>query len=655
MKQAVKYLKAETNCLSSEWVKKGRISSPPSWCSIDLMDGNRATAEPMTQFEKEEYFKMLTEIGIRQINIGNPAAQNDFAFVNSLIQKKLIPDNIYVQVNVDADKKSVREIMKELFGMRKVILNLTSYILIKPKDNYAAMKKSLFDAIKLVKEKEAKFDGNIIYQFTIEFFREADTPHVLEIFNDIADFIRPNEYNKIIFNLAPVNEYAMPHTFVSSVEYISKHLHHREGIILSLRPSNDCGTAVSTAEMSILAGVERIEGTLFGIGERVGNADIINLAMNLYSQGVNPKLKLSNIPAICEKFERCTGIHIYEKYAFSGELAFSVFSTPHQIAIGDALHRNEDSLNIKWDIPYLIIDPRDIGRDFDSEVLRSDGLSGRGSINYILNKKYGFQIPSMLQAELADTILSVDDGQTELNSETVYNRFKKLYIDNTPIFTCPESFFDRDSNHKTETIIRLSSGNSFTIKSEGSGRLDAVGKALQKYFDIAFDIDIYEEHSLTTGSSAETASYVSIKCDGETYWGVGINPDLIKSSVNALTVAVNQLKKVQSFSVDTDPRLIEMLDYIKDNYDTVTLSSVADRFYLSKQYVSKYIREKSGLTFCENVQNFRMKKAEEMLLTTNMTVEAVAEKSGYPSVEHFNRRFKKLHGITPVQFRKKKN
>lgn len=652
MKNAVKYSGGKIKVKRTSWSEKNRISKPPIWCAIDLMEGNCALSEVMTQYEKEEYFKMLTGIGIRQINAGNCISHAGQMFVRALRNKGLISESVTIQTNIRTEKADVNAAARALSGIDNVILNVQDTILLRSEEEFPAHKKKTADVLRALKDKAASFRGELTPEYTLALPAVTGTEKISELFQMAEEIFEPDRINPIILNIAPVGEYIMPHVFASMIEEIAGALNLANGgITLSLRPCNDRGTAVSCAELAILAGVRRIEGALFGIGERAGNADIVNLAMNIYSQGTDPRLDLSNIPQLCENFERYTGIQVYDKLPFSGESAFSVFSYSHQNEIAKAL----DSESDEWNVPYLVINPEDIGRDFSADVIRADGLSGRSAINSILNKRFGLQIPAKLKPEISSEILKgYDIENSELNPEAVYSRFESRYINNTPVFTCPKNYYNRDAGTKTEAVIRLSSGNTFNVKAEGAGRLDAVSNAFKKYFDVDFDIDIYEEHALTTGSASKAVSYVCIKSGDSTYWGVGINDDIIKSSVNALTVAVNQLPRVRNFSVDTDPRLIEMLDYIKDNFETVSLSNVADKFYLSKQYVSKYIKEKSGMTFCENVQKFRMKKAEKLLLTTNMTVESIASESGYPSVEHFNRKFKKLHGITPVQFRKRR-
>lgn len=628
------------------------IDFTPILCSVDLMNGNRAIGEAMTQHEKEEYFKMLTEIGFRQINVGSPLNFFDSQFISSILSKGIVPERTAVQVNVNAEKVGIEETLKAVKGFKKVIVNLHNTVLLREKDSFPNSKEEAKESLEIARDAAEKLNGMTV-QYTVEFYKASQAEKVIELFNDAAEILKPNRRKKIILNMVPVPEFTMPHIFASIVKKISDSLKYRDGIILSLRPSNDRGTGISTAEMALSAGVERIEGALFSLGERAGNVDLINLALNLYTLGIDPKLDLTDLPVIREKFERLTGLHVYEKMPYSGESAMAVFSNNHHEAVSQAIENKDKT---QWNMPCLVIDPTDVGRDFDNDVIRNDGLSGKSGINHILRKSCRLQIPVKMKSEVAERIIRrIDSENGVMNKGEIYRCFEQLYVENTPVFTCPTSVFTRNSNIiKSETVIKLASGNSFTVKSEGNGRLDAVSNAFKKYFDVEFDIHTYEEHALTESSRAKAVSYLCIKCADGFHWGVGINEDIIKSSVNALTVAVNQIKKVRNFSVETDPRVIEMIDYIKDNFETVTLSTLAEKFYLSKQYVSKYIKEKSGMTFCENVQKFRMKKAEDLLLTTNMTVEAVAEESGYPSVEHFNRKFKKLHGQTPMQFRKTK-
>lgn len=643
-----------------DWVKKDHITKPPIWCSVDLRDGNQALIEPMSLEEKLEFFKLLVEIGFKEIEVGFPAAsETEYTFMRRLIDDGLIPDDVTVQVLTQARDHIIRKTFEAVKGAPHAVIHLYNSTSVAQREQVfrkskEQVKQIAIDGAKLLLDIANETDGNFSFQYSPESFPGTEVDYALEVCNAVLDVWKPTKDNKAIINLPTTVENSMPHVFASQVEFMSKNLKYRDAVTLCVHPHNDRGCGVCDAEFSVLAGADRIEGTLFGNGERTGNVDIITLALNMFSHGVDPGLDFSNMPQIVEKYERFTGMHVYERSPYAGELVFSAFSGSHQDAIAKGIKFREESHRKIWDVPYLPIDPMDVGRTYDSDVIRINSQSGKGGVAYILNRSFGLQIPEKMREELGYTVKSVSDHEhKELTPDLVYKIFSDKYITNTPIFTCPKNSFKREDNIKAEITIELSSGNVFTVKSEGNGRLDAVSKALQKYFDVEFDIDIYEEHALTTGSTSKAVSYVCIKSGDGRHWGIGIDEDIIKSSIDALVVAVNQIKQVQEFQVNIDPRIIEMIDFIRDNYKTVTLDELASKFYLSKQYISKYIKEKSGMTFCDNVKKVRMKKAEELLTTTSMTVEKVAESAGYPSVEHFNRRFKKMHGMTPIQFRNK--
>ncbi len=643
-----------------DWVKKEYIDTPPAWCSVDLCDGNQALIEPMNLEEKISFFKLLVEIGFKEIEVGFPAeSETDNLFIRRLIEDRLIPDDVTIQVLTQSDKSLIRKTFDAVSGAKRVIIHLFNSTSVAQREQIfnktkEEVKKTATEGAKLLLDMAKKSKNVFSFQYSPEGFTGTEIDFALDICNCVLDIWHPTAEHKAIINLPASVESSMPHIFASQVEFMSKNLKYRDGVTLSVHTHNDRGCSVCDAEFAVLAGADRIEGSLFGNGKRTGNADIITLAMNMFSHGIDPKLDFSNIPEIVQKYERYTGMHVYERSPYAGALVFSAFSGSHQEAITKGIEYREENKLDTWNVPYLPIDPIDVGRTYDSDVIRINSQSGKGGVAYILNRSFGLQIPDKMHDELGSTVKSVSDQEhKELTPDLVYGVFSKKYITNTPIFKITKSVFQHDSVVKAEIVIELSSGNVFNVKSEGNGRLDAVAKALQKYFDVEFDIGIYEQHALTTGSTSKAISYVSINGDGNVYWGVGIDEDIIKSSIDALVIAVNQIKKVQDFQVNTDPRIIEMIDYIKDHYKTVTLDELSSKFFLSKQYISKYIKEKSGLTFCDNVKKVRMKKAEELLITTSMNVEKVAESAGYPSVEHFNRRFKKMHGLTPVQYRNK--
>ena len=475
----------------------------------------------------------------------------------------------------------------------------------------------------------------------------------MEVCNAVLEIWQPTADNKAIINLPTTVENAMPHVFASQVEYFNKHLRDRENVILSLHPHNDRGSGVSDAELGILAGADKIEGTLFGNGERTGNVDIITLAMNMFSQGVNPGLDFSNMSDICEVYERVTRMKVSPRQPYAGDLVFTAFSGSHQDAIAKGMTWREEHDCQTWTVPYLPIDPQDVGRRYDSDVIRINSQSGKGGVNYILKQSFGISLPEKMREEVGYLVKDVSDkAHEELTPDNVYHIFEDHYINAKPIFSVDECHFKQEDGIVAEATIHHN-GSNRKITGVGNGRLDAVSNAIKHYFDIEFELAFYEEHSLTKGSSSRAVAYVGVISNKKRYWGVGVDADIIKASIEALVVAVNKLDSVQRSQICKDERLLDITNYIYANYKEVTLDDLAEKFFLSKPYLSKYIKEKSGMTFGDILKEIRMKKARAMLKSSSATVESIAESVGYQNVEHFNRTFKKLYNITPVQYRNK--
>ena len=475
--------------------------------------------------------------------------------------------------------------------------------------------------------------------------------YALEICNAVLDIWQPAKENKAIINIPTTVENAMPHVFASQVECISKNLKYRDNVILSIHPHNDRGCGVCDAELAILAGADRIEGTLFGNGERTGNVDIITVAMNMFSHGVDPELDFSNIPAICEKYERLTKMRVYERSPYAGELVFTAFSGSHQDAIAKGMKYREEKISSMWNVPYLPIDPKDIGREYESDVIRINSQSGKGGVSYILKQNFGLSIPEKMKEEVGYFIKDVSDKEhKELSPNLVYQIFEDKYIENTPFFQIRETHF-RQINGIMADVTVCQDGVNHVVQANGNGRLDAVSNALMQYLGITYDLVIYEEHALSKSTSAKAVSYIGINYANHIYWGVGFDEDIIKSSISALTVAVNQLVSAGKIPERKDDRILEIMNYIQNHYKKVSLDDLSEEFYLSKPYLSKYIKENTGKTFGDIVKDIRIQKAKALLKNNGMTVEAIAATVGYQNVEHFNRIFKKVYQITPVQYR----
>lgn len=643
-----------------DWAKKDAVEQPPKWCSVDLRDGNQALIEPMSLDEKLEFFQMLVDIGFKEIEVGFPAAsETEYQFMRTLIEKDMIPDDVTVQVLTQAREHIIKRTFEAVKGAPHAVIHLYNSTSVAQREQVfrkdkEQVKQLAIDGAKLLLKLANETDGNFTFEYSPESFHGTEVDYAVEVCNAVLDVWQPTADNKAIINIPTTVENAMPHTFACQLEYVHKHLKHRENVVLSLHPHNDRGCGVATAELGILAGADRIEGTLFGNGERTGNVDIITLGMNMYSQGVDPGLDFSNMRKIRETYERLTRMQVYDRQPYSGDLVFTAFSGSHQDAIAKGMAWRDEKKCDKWTVPYLPIDPKDVGREYDSDVIRINSQSGKGGVNYILMHSHGINLPKVMREEVGYMVKDVSDkAHKELTPDWVYQIFSDHYINTKSIFHIDECHFKQVDGITAEVTINHA-GESKVITSNGNGRLDAVSNAIKQYFNISYELSFYEEHSLTKGSSSKAVAYVGIICNGKTFWGVGIDPDIIRASIEALIVAVNKIEELGSADACTDARMIEIMNYVQANYIDITLDDLAENFFLSKPYLSKYIKEKSGMTFGDLVKKIRMKKAKALLKSSNMTVENIAMSVGYQNVEHFNRLFKKAYDMTPMQFRNQK-
>ena len=643
-----------------DWAKKDSVEQPPKWCSVDLRDGNQALIEPMSLDEKLEFFQMLVDIGFKEIEVGFPAAsETEYQFMRTLIEKDMIPDDVTVQVLTQAREHIIKRTFEAVKGAPHAVIHLYNSTSVAQREQVfrkdkEQVKQLAIDGAKLLLKLANETDGNFTFEYSPESFHGTEVDYAVEVCNAVLDVWQPTADNKAIINIPTTVENAMPHTFACQLEYVHKHLKHRENVVLSLHPHNDRGCGVATAELGILAGADRIEGTLFGNGERTGNVDIITLGMNMYSQGVDPGLDFSNMRKIRETYERLTRMQVYDRQPYSGDLVFTAFSGSHQDAIAKGMAWRDEKKCDKWTVPYLPIDPKDVGREYESDVIRINSQSGKGGVNYILMHSHGINLPKAMREEVGYMVKDVSDkAHKELTPDWVYQIFSDHYINTKSIFHIDECHFKQVDGITAEVTINHA-GESKVITSNGNGRLDAVSNAIKQYFNISYELSFYEEHSLTKGSSSKAVAYVGIICNGKTFWGVGIDPDIIRASIEALIVAVNKIEELGSADACTDARMIEIMNYVQANYIDITLDDLAEKFFLSKPYLSKYIKEKSGMTFGDLVKKIRMKKAKALLKSSNMTVENIAMSVGYQNVEHFNRLFKKAYDMTPMQFRNQK-
>lgn len=643
-----------------DWVKKDIIEKPPIWCSVDLRDGNQALIEPMGLEEKLEFFQMLVDIGFKEIEVGFPAAsETEYNFMRALIERNMIPEDVTVQVLTQAREHIIRKTFEAVKGAPHAVIHLYNSTSVAQREQVfkkskEEVKQLAIDGAILLKNLAAETEGNFTFEYSPESFPGTEVDYAVEVCNAVLDVWQPDEAHKAIINIPTTVQIAMPHVFACQIEYIHKHLKYRDNVVLSVHPHNDRGCGISDAEFGILAGADRVEGTLFGNGERTGNVDIVTVAMNMVCHGVDSGLDFTNITYIREKYERFTGMKVYERTPYAGDLVFTAFSGSHQDAISKGMAwREEGKSGERWDVPYLPIDPKDVGREYESDVIRINSQSGKGGVAFILKQNFGISLPDKMKEEVGYLVKGVSDHRhQELSPEAIYRIFDEQYINIKDIFHVPECHFEQKDGITAKVTIDQN-GEQRVIETSGNGRLDAVSNAIKMYFGVSYELAAYEEHAISEGSSSKAAAYVEIICKGKNYWGVGIDEDIIASSIAALVSATNKMAKDENISEGREERIVDIMNYIQSHYADVTLDVLADNFNLSKPYLSKYIKEKSGMTFQDAVKKARMKKARTMLKETNQTVESIAAYVGYENVEHFNRLFKKAYEMTPVQFRRK--
>ena len=644
-----------------DWVKKDTIEKAPIWCSVDLRDGNQALIEPMGLEEKLEFFRMLVEIGFKEIEVGFPAASDtEYAFIRALIERDMIPEDVTIQVLTQAREHIIRKTFEAVKGAPHAIVHLYNSTSVAQREQVFGksreeVKKLAVDGAKLLKTLAEETEGNFTFEYSPESFPGTEVDYAVEVCNAVLDVWKPDKEHKAVINIPTTVQVAMPHVFACQVEYIHKNLKYRDGVVLSVHPHNDRGCGISDAEFGILAGADRVEGTLFGNGERTGNVDLVTVAMNMVCHGVEPGLDFGNIMKIRETYELLTGMKVNERTPYAGDLVFTAFSGSHQDAISKGMAwRKEGKSGSRWTVPYLPIDPRDVGREYESDVIRINSQSGQGGIAFILKQNYGISLPNGMKEEVGYLVKGVSDRRhQELAPADIYQIFEENYILPRSIFHIPECHF-RQENGITAQVTIEQGKEKRVIETTGNGRLDAVSNAIKMYFGISYELTVYEEHAISRGSSSKAAAYVGITCKGKEYWGVGIDEDIIKSSVAALVSAGNKLAENENLREGREERIVDIIKYINGHYSEVTLENLAENFNLSRPYISKYIKSRTGMNFQDVVREARMRKARTLLKESGQTVESIAADVGYESVEHFNRLFKKSYGITPVQFRMQK-
>ena len=530
-----------------DWAKKDYIDKAPAWCSVDLRDGNQALVIPMSLEQKVEFFKLLVPSGFKEIEVGFPAAsETEYTFLRTLIDRKLIPEDVTIQVLTQAREHIIRKTFEAVKGAPKAIVHVYNSTSVAQREQVFKKSKEeilkiAVEGAKLLKELAEQTEGNFQFEYSPESFTGTEPEYALEVCNAVIDVWQPTPDNKCIINLPVTVEHSMPHVYASQVEYMCKHMLRRENVIVSLHPHNDRGCGVADSEMGILAGADRIEGTLFGNGERTGNVDIVTLGMNMYSQGVDPKLDFSDMPHICEVYERCTGMTVGERSPYSGALVFAAFSGSHQDAIAKGMRWIEEKDPNRWTVPYLPIDPTDVGRNYDADVIRINSQSGKGGVGYILETKYGLNLPPKMREAMGYAAKGVSDHlHKELHPDEIFDLFKKTFENVGQPYSINEVHFQQTSEGITTKVTSTFNGKTISTEAVGNGRLDAVSNALKKAYELKYSLEVYQEHALERSSSSKAIAYVGIKKpDGTMAWGAGVDPDIIRASIDALVTAIN--------------------------------------------------------------------------------------------------------------------
>lgn len=534
---------------TNDWINKEYVDKAPIWCSADLRDGNQALIVPMSLEEKLEFFDLLVKIGFKEIEIGFPAAsETEYDFCRALIENNLIPDDVTIQVLTQSREHIIKKTFEAIDGAKNAIVHLYNSVSVAQREQVFKRSKEEIKEIavsgaKLCLEYKEKMGGNIMFEYSPESFTGAEPEFSLEVCNAVSEVWKPSPDNKVIYNFPVTVSHSMPHIYASQIEYMCKNLDYRENIIVSLHPHNDRGCAIADSEMGLLAGADRIEGTLFGNGERTGNVDIITLSLNMYSQGVDPELDFSDLPAITEVYERVTRMHVYERQPYSGQLVFAAFSGSHQDAIAKGMKYREEHNCGVWTVPYLPIDPTDVGRVYEADVIRINSQSGGGGIGYVLETRYSHILPPKMRAAFAYHVKSISDhAHKELQPDEVYKIFMDDFVNIETHLKVPEAHFKQEPNGITATVTMEIDGERRVETAFGNGRLDAVSNAIKNALGDIYILDTYTEHALEVSSNAKAASYVGIKDkDGKLEWGAGIDSDIIVSSIYALVSAVNRL------------------------------------------------------------------------------------------------------------------
>lgn len=536
-----------------QWPEK-EIEKAPVWCSVDLRDGNQALIDPMIVSEKIEMFQYLIKLGFKEIEIGFPAAsQIEYDFLRQLIERKMIPDDVCVQVLTQCREELIERTFESVEGCKKAIVHIYNSTSTLQRDVVFGMeKKEIIDiAVKgtqMVKERAGRFPGEIILEYSPESFTGTELDFALEICTAVQETWGASKENPIIINLPSTVEMNTPNVYADQIEWMNRHFQNRESIILSVHPHNDRGTGVASAELAMLAGAERVEGTLFGNGERTGNVDILNIAYNMFSQGVDPELNIEKVNEIIEIYERCCKIPVHPRHPYAGKLVFTAFSGSHQDAINKGVRAMKERGSEHWQVPYLPIDPSDIGREYEP-IVRINSQSGKGGVAFIMDTYFGFKLPKGMHREFADVIQAISEAKGEVSPDEIMQAFREEYLQKKePIhfrrLRVDDLSGETRSEFDTRVLVKYTNrGAEKAFEAVGNGPIDAVQRGLQVELGARIKILDYEEHALQSGSNSQAAAYIHLldSDSGKVTYGVGVSSNITRASVRAIFSAVNRL------------------------------------------------------------------------------------------------------------------
>lgn len=535
------------------WPDK-EIEKHPIWCSVDLRDGNQALIDPMVVSEKIEFFNYLVKLGFKEIEIGFPAAsQIEYDFLRQLVERKLIPDDVKVQVLSQCREEQIKKTFESIQGTKQAIVHIYNSTSTLQRDvvfnaDKETVKQLALKGTQMVIDNMKDYDGEVTLEYSPESFTGTELDYALEVCNAVIDLWKPTKEKPMIINLPSTVEMTTPNVFADRIEYFNNKLNNREAVVISVHPHNDRGTGVATAELSLLAGADRIEGTLFGNGERTGNVDIINLAYNMFSQGIDCGLELTNINEAIELYERTCKIPIHPRHPYAGKLVFTAFSGSHQDAINKGVHAMNERKSEIWQVPYLTIDPADIGREYEP-IVRINSQSGKGGVAFVMETYFGFKLPKPMQREFADVIQTLSESRGEISPDTVMEKFREEYLKkNEPIhfrkLKVDDLSEETESEFDTGVHVTYTDHDvEKTLDAVGNGPIDAVLRGIRENFDVRIKILDYEEHALQSGANSQAAAYIHMLNEdtGEVTYGVGVSSNITRASVRAIFSAINRL------------------------------------------------------------------------------------------------------------------